>query len=108
MDDDKCPQWSRAISARLTDLNDLSKNNHFTKWTMSENGNEITYSVLWLKDWKKDQEHYKILAHELIHAISFHLGPCIDLIKENELFAYQHTYLFNAISNKLNAAIKKK
>lgn len=65
-------------------------------------GEDKEFSVLWMKEWKEDSEHYSILAHELIHAVSFVLGDSADLIRENELFAYQHTYLFNRIAEQFN------
>lgn len=106
---DKCIQWARAIEARHPeDLKDLAATNHFTRWTMDQDGKEITYSILWLLDWKRDVDHYKILAHELIHAVSFMLGRNIDLIKENELFGYQHTFLFKQIADKLNECYYRK
>ena len=72
---------------------------HFSVWTHEKR----RYSLLWLKSWKSDQYHYKVLAHELLHGVSFMMSDFMDCIKENEAFAYQHTYLFDEIANKLNA-----
>lgn len=40
----------------------------------------------------KDDSHAK-LAHEIVHLASFHLIDLLDPMKENEAFAYTHTYL---------------
>lgn len=63
---------------------------------------ETTYSILWLKTWLNDLEHYKILAHELVHAIQFLMKDYLDPLKEYEAVAYQHSYLFEQIAKKLN------
>lgn len=71
---------------------------HFSKW--DKDGK--TWSILWMKDWKPDLEHYKILAHELVHAIHFCMSEFLDIREEKEAVAYQHSYLFENIAKELN------
>lgn len=71
---------------------------HFSKW----NKDGKTWSMLWMKDWKQDLEHYKILAHELLHAVHFCMPDFLDVLKEKEAVAYQHSYLFESIAKELN------
>ncbi len=97
-------EWYNALKVKEGETSDC---NHFSRWTVEElkNGrviDTIHYSLLWLKDWKEDLRHYKILAHELVHAISFCMKDFLNPMKENEAFAYQHSYLFEKIATKLN------
>lgn len=103
MKKDKCLQWARAVESRKDDFEQMGKNSHFfSSWTMVENGKDYHYSVMFLLHWKPDMSHYKVLAHELVHGISFIMNNKMDVMKENEAFAYQHTYLFDRIATKLN------
>ena len=58
-------------------------------------------SLLWLKDWKNDWEHYDTLLHELNHAVYFILGNSRLMNAEPEGLAYQQEYLFREIRHKL-------
>lgn len=89
----RCHEWVRALRARKEELDDLSDSHHFTHWEFKEKN----YNVLWLKSWKRDVYHYKTLGHELIHCISFVMKYRMDLIKENEAFAYLFGFLFQEI-----------
>lgn len=95
-------EWLVAIKDRIKmwDTEQLQKNPHFTKWT-SDDDEDTYYSILFLPEWKWSEHDYTILAHELIHAVSFLLGRNMDLITENEAMAYQHTFLMRAILQRL-------
>lgn len=94
---DECYEWAVAIGAHKDHMNQL-KCNYFTQWEYKSK----TYSVLNLLHWKKDLEHYSVLAHELIHAVTIVLRDRLDLLKENEAFAYQFQFLFKTIAQQLN------
>lgn len=100
---DKCLEWAEAIRVR-EDFDDMKTSNFFSKWEYKD----CHYSILWLLDWKRDMKHYSILAHELVHAVSFMLGKRMDIEKENEAVAYQHTYLFRKIATQLDGWVSRK
>ncbi len=101
--EEKCTQWAKAVESRKVDFEQMEKNSHFfSSWVMEENGKDFHYSIMFLLHWKPDMHHYNILAHELIHGISFIMAKKMDVLKENEAFAHQHSYLFNAVAKKLN------
>lgn len=77
---------------------------HFSKWIYKDK----KYSMLFLKDWKSDVNHYKILAHELVHAVQFCMKDFLDVQEEFEAVAYQHSYLFEEIANELNKVYDNK
>jgi len=93
--------WLTAMNLK----SDEFKTNHFSRWHIEEveTGRSTSYSILWLKDWKPDLEHYKILAHELLHAVQFCMPDFLDVEKEYEAVAYQHSYLFEKAAKELNS-----
>ena len=101
--DKEAPDWYRAIKLKYQDEDgELDKTHHFSKWTIeSKSGKETKYSILFLRHWKNDKEHQRILMHELIHAVSFVLPDFLDTYKENEAVAYTHGYLYEKITDKL-------
>ncbi len=96
----KYTEWLKAMECKPEEFN----TNHFSKWAVqhTKKEQEITYQLLWLKDWKPDLEHYKILAHELLHAVQFCMKDFLDPNTEIEAIAYQHSYLFEHIAKELN------
>lgn len=94
----KHTEWFTALEQK-----EEFKSFHFSRWTMEnvKTGEEKSYSLLWLPHWKKDLEHYKILAHELVHAVMFVMPKFLDVHEEKEAIAYQHSYLFENIAKKL-------
>ena len=102
--DKEAPDWYRAIRLKYQDdARELDGNHHFSSWKIEnvKTGKDVLYSILFLRHWKNDEEHRKILMHELIHAVSFVLPDFIDTYKENEAFAYTHGYLYEKITDKL-------
>lgn len=96
----KYTEWHRAMKLKPEEF----KNPHCSKWELEKWTPEnpcITYFLLWLPDCKEDAEHLTVLAHELVHCVSYHLKDFIDPIKENEAMAYQHTFLMKNIIKQL-------
>lgn len=94
-------EWSLAVELKEKSA-PFPKGSHFFSSFKIEKGEKpVNFSVLFLKDWKNDIEHYKILAHELVHGISFLMPDFLDPMEENEAFAYQHSFLFEQIANRL-------
>ena len=101
----KYTQWLEAMEIKAEEF----KTNHFSKWgAIDEKNKKITFTILWLKDWKHDAEHYEILAHELLHAVQFCMPDFLDVTTEHEAVAYQHSYLFNRAAKELNEMLKIK
>lgn len=108
----KYSDWYNALKwKKEDDGKKLDKSFHFSHWDMIsfKKGKEekpIHYSVLYLLHWKSDLEHYKILAHELFHAMQFCMPVFLDVNKEYEAVAYEHSYLFQGIADELNKIYK--
>lgn len=52
------------------------------------------YYFLHLRDnFNYTEKHHITLSHELIHLCSYHLPDYLDVLKENEAFAYTHSHL---------------
>lgn len=102
--DKKITDWFDALEAKPEEFD----SHHFSKWTVEDTktGKATTHSLLWLKHWKQDVEHYKILAHELLHAVHFCMPDFLDILEEKEAVAYQHSYLFENIAKELNKIYK--
>lgn len=100
----KIMEWHDALDVKSEEF----KAHHFLKWYVIDQrtNKEVSYSLLWLKDWKQDVEHYKVLAHELVHAMQFNMPEFLDVTKEYEAVAYQHSYLFENIAKELNKIYK--
>lgn len=91
--------WVKAMREKKDEFNTP----HFSKWYIKgDNEKDCAYTLLWLPSWKQDLEHYKILAHELVHGISYIMTDFLDPLQEHEAFAYQHSYLFENIAKQLN------
>lgn len=75
---------------------------HASRQIIYEGENEKsgrTYFFVHLKDAFdfKNDKHHKILSHELIHIVTYNLMDALDIVKENEAFAYTHSYLLDKI-----------
>lgn len=98
----KIVEWEAALKVKP-----FIDANHFSVWFVEDkDGKEKSFSILWLLDWKPDLEHYKILAHELVHAVQFKMPDFLDVTKEYEACAYTHSYLFENIAKELNSVYK--
>lgn len=65
-------------------------------------------SVLWLHDWKKDDEHLGTLVHETAHLVFQILTKHRGMEEETEAQSYQQEYLFTNIQGRLTKAFSKK
>lgn len=65
-------------------------------------------SVLWLRNWKKDDEHLGTLVHETAHLIYLILGKNKGMEEETEAQSYQQEFLFNNIQKRLTKVFSKK
>lgn len=92
-------EWLKAMELKGDEFDSC----HFSTWTIEnvKTKLQVKYSILWLIDWKNDLRHYEILSHELVHAIQHYMEDFLDPKKEHEAVAYQHSYLFKNIANKL-------
>lgn len=63
-------------------------------------------SLLWLKTWKDDWEHYETLIHELHHAVHFMLGKLRLMNDEAEALAYQQEWMFRQLRRRLRHELK--
>jgi len=98
----KYTEWERALRLKPEEFDSP----HCSKWELEKNLDGklekcVTYYLLWLPNWKEDTGHLTVLAHELVHCVSFHLKDFLNPIEENEAMAYQHTYLMQKIVSQL-------
>ncbi len=64
------------------------------KTSVEVKGRELTYMFLVLKKSFDFSDYmHSILSHELIHLCTFNLKDMLDIVKENEAFAYTHTHM---------------
>lgn len=78
------------------------------KIIMEFKGKEYDYFFLHLRDeFKFTDRHHSVLSHELIHICTFNLSIMIDIVKENEAFAYTHTHLLEQCYQVLRKKPKK-
>jgi hypothetical protein len=58
--------------------------------------NEFTYHFVCLRDeFDFSDKHHATLSHEVIHIITYNISDMLDIVKENEAFAYTHTHILN-------------
>lgn len=66
------------------------------KTQVEVNGEMLTYFFLIMKKRFDFSDYYhSILAHEVIHLVTFNLKDHLDIVQENEAFAYTHTHIMN-------------
>lgn len=64
--------------------------------TLTIKDKEYYFSFLCLRDiFDYSDSAHATLAHEVIHICSFQLHDLLDIVKENEAFAYTHTHIMN-------------
>ena len=96
--------WIKELKDRYEYDEDIDKHPHFTKWKWQS---KLTYSVLFIKEWRHTDFCHIMLAHELLHAVSFVMSDMMDIVKENEALAYQHSYLMESVLKRLSKHKKK-
>lgn len=89
----KCAEWLQCFETTKYLLDGRSRG-FGSERTLEINGKTYYYHFLCLRDIFdfSDQSH-ATLAHEVIHVCSYHLSDLLDLVKENEAFAYTHTHI---------------
>lgn len=58
-------------------------------------------TILWLRDWKEDWDHYETLLHECFHLIHNVLQVNKNMANEDEGCAYELEFLFRSMRRKL-------
>lgn len=73
-------------------------------------GKSIQYFFLVVKDRFDftDANHHAILAHEVLHICTYNLSQFLDIVQENEAFAYTHTHIMKQIYAALKPHSNKK
>lgn len=86
----KSKEWLNVIET----TKEIWDSNNWGFASRRETSEGVIYFFLILKNRFdfKDDSHVK-LAHEIVHLSSFNLVEFLDPMKENECFAYTHTYL---------------
>ena len=63
---------------------------------LSVKGKEYTFNFVCLRDeFNFSDKHHATLSHEVIHICTHQLKDMIDIVRENEAFAYTHTHILN-------------
>lgn len=76
--------------------------------TLTEKGSAYYFNFLHLRDqFDYSEKSHTILAHEAIHLITFHLKGMLDIVKENEAFAYTHTHILKQCYDAMRPRTKK-
>jgi len=72
-------------------------------------GKEYEYNFLHLRDcFDYSEKAHATLAHEVIHSVTYQLSTMLDIVKENEAFAYTHTHIMNQCYEVLKIKTKKR
>jgi len=92
----KCDEWLQCFETTQYLFTPDCKGFN-AKRTLMIKGKEYTYTFLHLRDVFNfsNVEDHATLAHEIIHTVSFHLKDLLDIVVENEAFAYTHTHIMN-------------
>lgn len=62
--------------------------------TLSIDGREYTFNFICLRDdFDFSDQHHATLSHEVIHIVTNNLSDLLNIVKENEAFAYTHTHI---------------
>lgn len=104
----KCSEWLIAFK-ECKYLTGSGVAGFSSKRYLEIKGTEYEYSFIFLRDeFDFSDRHHAVLSHEVIHICTFHLSPMLDIVKENEAFAYTHTHILTQCYNVIRAASKKK
>lgn len=75
--------------------------------TVSINGKEYESCFVCLRDvFDFSDKAHATLSHEVIHICTHNLSNMLDIVKENEAFAYTHTHILNQCYDVLRGKIK--
>lgn len=91
----KCKEWLECFK-QLEYLFEPSCAGFASTRTLKIDGKECTYHFVCLRDeFDFSDKHHATLSHEVIHIITYNLSDMLDIVKENEAFAYTHTHILN-------------
>lgn len=63
---------------------------------VGECGNDVFVEFIILKEkFDFSDTHHATLSHEIIHAVTNTLSDVLDIVKENEAFAYTHSHVLS-------------
>lgn len=84
-----------------------NNNSGFASKRISEHkttGQQRYYYFIYLRDrFDFSDRSNIILAHEIIHICTYHLKDMLDIVVENEAFAYTHTHVMTQIYKHLRS-----
>ncbi len=104
----KCKEWLLAFK-QCKRLCGSGVAGFSSKNTLEINGKEYEYCFLFIRDeFKFSDRDHAVLAHETIHICTHHLSSMLDIVKENEAFAYTHTHILTQCYKVLRGAKNKK
>lgn len=80
-----------------------------SKRVISIKGKEFEYNFIFLRDvFNFSDRSHAVLSHEVIHSCTHHLKDMLDIVKENEAFAYTHTHILTQCYDVIRKARKGK
>lgn len=104
----KCPEWLAAFE-QCKYLTGEGVAGFSSKRYLMIKGKEYEYCFVFLRDeFNFSDRHHAVLSHEVIHICTHHLSPMLDIVKENEAFAYTHTHILTQCYNAIRSAKPKK
>lgn len=104
----KCSEWLKAFK-ECKYLATPECAGFASKRSLDIKGKEYEYNFVFMRDEFdfKDKSH-AYLSHEVIHICTFQLSRMLDIVKENEAFAYTHTHILDQIYKVLRTTKKKR
>lgn len=104
----RCTNWLIAFKA-CKHLTGKDVAGFSAKQFVEIKGKEYDFCFVFLRDvFDFSDRHHAVLSHEVIHICTHHLSPMLDIVKENEAFAYTHTHILTQCYNAVRSAKKKK
>lgn len=95
----KATDWADAISDDFLEGEGLA---WYNQHSVTKRGDKTFYYMIgFRKPFKKNDEHYVALAHEVLHICQLFLPRVLDRNKEREAEAYLNSYLMSKILNEL-------
>gem|GEM_PF-4654130 len=77
--------------------------------TLEVDGEEYTFNFVCLRDeFDFSDDHHATLSHEIIHICTHQLKDLLNIVKENEAFAYTHTHILKQCYTALRRKPTKK
>lgn len=91
--------WTDAIPDKFLEGEGLAC---YAQQALTKRGDKTFYYMIGFpKPFKRNDEHYIALAHEVLHICQLFLPRILNRNKEHEAEAYLHSYLMSKILNEL-------